>query len=283
MTGFRGLQRRAEEWLQKRAKGPSGDPRREQDQKERSRKYRAGTTLVEMIVTLLVFGIMMAMAVGILSPAAKTFLRMQRLQFARLILDNTIQELHSLTRDAVEYVKIYDTCGVGDDLEGKNGASEGRALEFLSTDDVVVLLSTQGCPDTNLHLGTDLTMDPIGQVAGSDIQTGRLLERYYVRSEADNTRYLYKYQAGGHVARAFTTAFADRYYMGNQLEIIFRYQPSEGGGGAASGDEVTYIQAEVRLRNDAGEIVAQDSTALDFRYKAVRRDDPTAITDPTTP
>lgn len=54
------------------------------------RLRRSGTTLVEMIVTLLLFGIMMTMAIGILSPTAKVFVRIQRLHNAQIILENTV-------------------------------------------------------------------------------------------------------------------------------------------------------------------------------------------------
>ena len=65
---------------------------------QRLRRYRkSGTSLVEMVVTLLVFGIMMTMMVGVLSPAAKIFVRIQKLQYAQIILDNTIQELRGMT------------------------------------------------------------------------------------------------------------------------------------------------------------------------------------------
>ena len=67
----------------------------------RLRRYRkSGISLVEMVVTLLIFSIMMTMMVGVLSPAAKIFIRIQKLQYAQIILDNTIQELRGMTRDA---------------------------------------------------------------------------------------------------------------------------------------------------------------------------------------
>ena len=55
----------------------------------RLRRYRkSGISLVEMVVTLLIFSIMMTMMVGVLSPAAKIFIRIQKLQYAQIILDN---------------------------------------------------------------------------------------------------------------------------------------------------------------------------------------------------
>ena len=72
-------------------------------------RARAGTTLVELVVAMVIFGIMMTMVVGILSPAAKLFLHMEDLQRAEVILDNTVQELYGIAEEATGYVKIYPT------------------------------------------------------------------------------------------------------------------------------------------------------------------------------
>lgn len=242
-----------------------------QNQSGRKKLYqgrKAGTTLVEMVVTLLVFGIMMTMAVGILSPAAKIFLRMQKLQYARLILDNTVQELRGRTREAVEYVKIYDTCSADTDLTGKMGTGEGKALEFMNTDGYVVLLSTEGCPETDIYLGTE----KIEEVKSADVETGRLLERYFVRS--GDAEYSYK-KDGAFIARAYNKTFADRYYMGNYLDITFSYPSS---GPPAADETVRYLEADVRLYSDAekNELVVQDKVVLDFRYEVKRKDEKTA-------
>ena len=53
-------------------------------------------TLVELVVSMLLVAIIMAMVVGILSPAAKIFLRMQKLQYAQQILDNTAAQLQDM-------------------------------------------------------------------------------------------------------------------------------------------------------------------------------------------
>lgn len=240
-------------------------------QRQDPERHRAGTTLVEMVVTLLIFGIMMAMAVGIVSPAAKIFLRMQKLQYARLILDNTVQELLGKTRGAAEYVKIYDTCSAGTDLSAKSGAEKGKALEFLDTDGYVVLLSTEGCPDTDIYLGTAKVED-VGQ---DEVEGGRLLERYFVRN---GEKYNYKRKDGGtFIARAYNKTFADRYYMGNYLDITFSY-PSAGP--PSDGEAVPYLEAEVSLYNgpekDESQLVVKDRVVLDFRYEVKRKDEVTA-------
>ena len=89
-------------------------------------------SLVEMIVILLVFGIMMTMMIGILSAATKIYIRIQRLQNAQIILDNTLQELRGMTRDAAGYVKIYEKCGENDSIADQTGTQRGQGLEFVN-------------------------------------------------------------------------------------------------------------------------------------------------------
>lgn len=232
------------------------------------KEQKAGTTLVEMVVTLLVFGIMMAMAVGILSPAAKIFLRMQKLQYARLILDNTVQELRGMARGATQYVKIYAVCGAdnADSLLMDVGADSGKALEFLDTDGYVVLISADGCPDTDIYLGTE----KVGDVKSADVERGRLMERYFVRGEGD--AYNYQKNDGTYIARAYNKTFADKYYMENYLDIEFSYGSSDAEGNIRS------LKADVTLYSDRErtQVAAKDSVALDLRYDVKRKDEVTA-------
>lgn len=51
-------------------------------------KRKSGTTLVEMIVTLMLISIMMVMAVASLSSASRIFVRIQKTQYAQSILDH---------------------------------------------------------------------------------------------------------------------------------------------------------------------------------------------------
>lgn len=212
-------------------------------------KALAGTTLVEMVVTLLVFGILMSMVVAVLHPATKIFIRMQKLQYAQVILDNTIQELRGMVLEASGdgYVKVYARCevgGTGDATDLTSGSSSangydirdslvnqptGRALEFVNLDGYAVLISADGIPDTDIYMGTE-------NISSEDaIDKGRLAVRYYVR----NTNGKYNYKRGeipnrSYVARAVTPVFADGwkngnagpvtgYYMGNYLELEFSY------------------------------------------------------------
>lgn len=235
---------------------------------KRLRKCRkSGMSLVEMVVTLLVFGIMMTMMVGVLSPAAKIFVRIQKLQYAQIVLDNTIQELRGMTRDATGYVKIYEKCSETDQIAGQAGAQSGQGLEFVNEDGYVVLISAEGCPGTGIYRGNQL----LSTVNPGDVPAGRLFARYYVREK--DGKYLYEDVSGLPVARAVGSIFTDRYYMGNYLEIIFSYPPGTDPDG-----KVDYLEAEVRLYSDAekNELVVKESVALDLRYNVNRQDRETA-------
>lgn len=239
---------------------------------------KAGTTLVEMVVAMLLFSLMGLIVIGALSPAAKLFVRMQKLQFARLILDNTAQELRSITQDATEYVKIYAKCEDSGDIIGigtgsANGKVEGQALEFKNTQGYVVLLSTQGCGETTIIRG--------GKKTGQTIEgqpKGRLLTRYY--AQTGNSLYLYTdAQTAGStpVARAVSSVFTEGYYMGNYLKITFSY-PRDGNIIPSEGAGVDYLVADVALYSDEGltDLVVQDRVILDFRHSVKRKDDVTA-------
>ena len=258
--------------------------------RNRRKNRQAGTTLVEMVVTLLLFGILMGMIVGILSPAAKIFIRLQRLQYAQAIVDNTIRQLCTLAEGATEYVKIYEDCGPATDISlaadggHANGAgvAEGLALEFVNTEGYIVLISAQGCGVTGLYQ-SDQRMGKAEAVDG-----GRLLARYYAPSVASNTyEYIWKRESptgtGQEMAaRAVGRVFPEGYYMGNELEIVFSYPEDEAGKIPADTEPVNYLEAEVRLYRDGegGKVLAaRDSVVLDFRYPLVRKDGVTARTD----
>ena len=235
---------------------------------QRLRKSRkSGMSLVEMVVTLLIFGIMMTMMVGVLSPAAKIFIRIQKLQYAQIILDNTIQELRGMTRDATGHVKIYEKCGSNDGLADQTGRDFGQGLEFVNEDGYVVLISTEGCPSTGIYRGSQL----LSTVNLGYVPAGRLFARYYVREK--DAKYHYEDASGQPIARAVSSIFTDGYYMGNYLEIIFSYPPSAGP------DEVVdYLEAEVRIYGDEqrNELVVKESVVLDLRYEVKRQDGITA-------
>ena len=267
-------------------------------------KARAGSTLVEMMVTLLVFGILMSMVVAVLHPAAKIFIRMQKFQYAQVILDNTIQELRGIALEASGngYVKIYRECELtatgnftdltSDSPNGNGiGDDKGRALEFINLDDYVLLLSVDGSPSTKIYMGTT----EIGEE--ERIEAGRLLTRYYAR-ESGNTYYLRENIGGtgiAYVARAVAPVFADGhqkdgstgplsgYYMGNYLGLEFSF-PDEYKEETDAGEVLhryySYVNVKVSLYSDPERkpehLVVEDTASLDFRYPIERLDAVTA-------
>lgn len=237
---------------------------------------RAGTTLVELVVSMLILGIILNMIVGILSPAAKLFLRMERLQRAEVILDNTVLELYAIAENASGYVKIYDT--TGSDPAGLSGADSGNLLEFVYQETYTALVSADGCPETRIVMGSGSELaEPAEAVAA-----GRLLTRYYVTKSGT---YCCR-DASGPIARAVANVFPDGYYMGNELAVRFYYSDS-GGTVPADGDEVTRIFADVSLypvgadgSRAAEPLVQEKGIVLNLRYAAVREDGVTARQEP---
>lgn len=226
-------------------------------------KEKNGTTLVEMIVTLLLISIMMAMAAASLSSASKIFARLQKMQYAQSILDTTMTELRSITKDACEYIKIYNSAvgGIGE----QGGVEKGNALEFVNEEGYVVLVSTDGCQKTDIYIAEKKT----GEAKAVD--SGQLLTRYYFRNSSDRT---YTYQNGGvPVARAVGEAFGKGFYMGNYLEVTYAFP-----NGVNVGDRMNSIVATVTLYTDQEktEVIATDSEILEFRHSVIRKDDVTA-------
>lgn len=230
-------------------------------------RKKAGLTLVEMVVSMLLMSMMMAMIVGILSPAAKIFVRMQKLQYAQQVLDNTAAQLRSMAGEANQYVKIYEK---SEDIADALGAAQGPVLEFVNTEGYVTLLSADGSGRTELVLG-DTKVDE-----AEEVPKGRLLARYYNAAGTENT---YSYIKDGKlVARAAAQIFTDGFYMGNYLQMEFSYP-----AGTADGAPVTYLTAKLSLYSDAecspDHLVATEDVILDFRYFVERKDGVTAVTD----
>lgn len=226
-------------------------------------KEKSGTTLVEMLVTLLLISIMMTMAAASLSAASKIFVRLQKMQYAQSILDTTMTELRAITKDACDYIKIYDSAegGIGDQI----GADKGNVLEFINAEGYAVLVSADGCQKTDIYIAEKKTGEAKA-VAG-----GRLLTRYYFRNSSEGT---YTYQNNGvPVARVVGEVFGKGFYMGNYLEVTYAFP-----NGVHADDSLNSVIATVTLYSDQekSEIVATDSEILEFRHSVIRQDDVTA-------
>lgn len=219
------------------------------------KRHRSGTTLVEMIVCLMLITILMAMGAQTLSSASRIFVEVQKTQYAQSILDTTMTELQSITRDATVYVKLYQvTATGGNNIAGDNGTlNQGQILEFVNEEGYAVVVSAEGCDETVLTGGNN-------SGTASAVEAGRLLTRYYTR-EADGT---FVYAANGKPqARAVAEVFGKGFYMKNYLKVEF-----SAPAGTANGDRVNELTAVVTLYSDENrtKMVAQDTEILDFRH-----------------
>lgn len=235
------------------------------------RRRREGMTLVELIVSLALLSILMVMVVGVVSPAAKTFVRMQQLQFAQLVLDNVEDEIKSQLQDAVGNIKIYDVSG-DESLASASGFGSGTVLEYVNTESYVVLMSADGCKETTLMQS--------GKVMGTEsAAAGRLLLRYYWQKVAgsETSAYKYNYIEGSKlVARAAQQVFADKYYMGSYLKLTFSFPD-----GVDEKEEVDHINVHAELYRDEArsDLLISEDFIADLRYKATRIDEVTALAE----
>lgn len=229
----------------------------------------AGTTLVELIVAMALAGIIAVMVIGVVSPAAKTFIRLQNVQFSQMILDNIEDEVKAEILEAAESVKIYAS---SDSFAGSAGTGEGAMLEYLNEDGYVILLSADGCEETQIKAG--------GTVTGTAdaVLAGRLLQRYYWQDSASGGSGPYGYtcmQNAVPVVRAVRSVFPEGYYMNTYLSLSFSY-PS----GVSNGDEVPYIKVTASLYSDEERkeenLLTTDSFVAELRYVATRTDAVTA-------
>lgn len=230
-------------------------------------KKRSGTTLTEMIVTMLLISIMLAMATASLSSASKIFVRIQKTEYAQSIVDTVMTELRTITKNATSYVKIY---GDGTEIAGITGNLSGKALEFINEDGYVILVTTDGCEVTNLY-----TTDTSQFTGTADaVESGQLLTRYYTQNA---TTQRYQYSTGSApMARAVATAYGKGFYMGNYVEVTYTFPD-----GSKEGSKVSNVKATVRLYSDAtkADLIAEDSESLDFRYNVTCKMAKTAVSD----
>lgn len=227
-------------------------------------RKRAGTTLVEMVASMLVAELVAVMMIGTLSPAAKIFLRIQRQQFAEMILDNVTEEIKTQLLNAEGSIQLYAD-GVWD-----APGDFGSYLEFMNKDGYIVLMSSEGCEATEIYRGGQKVDD------SEAVSEGRLLMRYYwpQMNQEENT-YSYIYQKGDMpIARAVHQVFTDGYYMGNYVKITFRLPE-----GTAVGGEVTHLTAEVGIYSDQERTkkLAEDEVLLHIRYHTKRMNRGTAV------
>lgn len=237
-------------------------------------KDRSGTTLVEMLVTLLLVGIMLSMATAILSSASKVFLRVQKTQYAQSILDTVMTELRTVSSNAVEYVKIYEN---GVDIAEKSGKTSGNAIEFINSDSFVELVTTEVGADSYLGEVKLYDSDKNEINVTEKMNPGQIYTRYYTTETSDATGVTYIYSAETYlVARAMEAAYGSGFYMGNYVKITYSV-PEE----TKDGDLIKSVNATVALYSDKecteANKVAEDTEPLYFRNPVKFRTGKTAI------
>lgn len=223
---------------------------------------KKGSSLIELMVSMLISSIMLMMVVATVGPVGKLIMRMQQTQLAQGIISNAAVELQSQVSDAVEYVKIYASGNEGDIVgagSGVTGTTEGTALEYKNTQGYIEVLSTDGCAETTIIRGETITGQADAEAAG------RLVNRYYVPIEPTAGTVYYEFKEDGtYIARAVGDVFPDKYYMDYYMKVTFSYP----GGVGVNDSLVRYVNAKIELYKDAAmtELVAYDNTVLDFRY-----------------
>ena len=234
-------------------------------------RERSGTTLVEMLVTLLLIGIMLSMATATLSSAAKVFLRVQRTQYAQSILDTVMTQMRTIAADASGYVKIYEN---GQNIADNTGNTSGNAIEFMNSDSFIELVTTDADSNEEVEI---YNSEKKLTGAKEKMNPGQIYTRYYTTETLNSSEITYIYSAGTYlVARAIEAAYGNGFYMGNYVKIT--YSVPEG---KQAGEMIDHVNARVALYSDEActeeNKLAEDTEPLYFRNPVEFRTSQTAI------
>lgn len=234
-------------------------------------RERSGTTLVEMLVTLLLIGIMLSMATATLSSAAKVFLRVQRTQYAQSILDTVMTQMRTITSDASGYVKIYEN---SQNIADNTGKTSGNTIEFINIDSFIKLVTTDATSNEEVQIYNS-EKKPTG--AKEKMNPGQIYTRYYTTETNDSSGITYSYSADTYlIARAIEAAYGNGFYMGNYVKITYSVPDN-----TQNGDRINYVNAKVALYSDEEcteeNKLAEDTEPLYFRNPVQFRTSQTAI------
>ena len=201
-------------------------------------RERRGTTLVELVVSMLLLSIFLLAATSLIRPCAEIFLRMQNLSRAQMISDTMVDYLQGQLLHAQGTLRLCDT-GYDEDSAGAvfqtaaaaNG-SRGTAVEFQVSTNVdrdendvgrgdraaaYKLIDGGYVPRT---AGTRAAPGGVpAPVFETPLAAGTLHERYYMPGK--NGEYLYKNAEGAYCAYAGTDAFPEGFYMGMAVRLEF--------------------------------------------------------------
>lgn len=231
---------------------------------------RKGTTLVEMIVSITLLLIFLAVLMGMLGPFVKIFTQVQAQNHAQTVADTILETMRGELARARSYVKLYPADGVftGTVQEGAQGA----AIEFENLDGYIVLIDAKGCAKTELWKRGGKT--PLS--TEEEKPEGQLLMRYFtVVDNANNgakMTYNYQYAGGGpYMARALTTVYGDGFYVGNEIRLTFalgaaKEVPEPGGTNTVKRVDSVTVTVDIVADNGTaqGNILCSKAATMDM-------------------
>ncbi len=250
-------------------------------------RSRSGTTLVELLASLMLLTIVVSMAAVVLHGAYRIYQRIQRTQDAYAIVDTLGTELQDIVGEGCGYVKLYaDAYSISGQIgtDGKTNGSE--VLEFLDSNGYVMLVSAEGCSETQLYTGTDPKAEAKQNGTFAKVEAGQLVVRYYTRE--NDGRYSYQLSDGTPVARAAAKVYGEGFYMDYRVKVSFRLPENIDTGTDSDTDSNTdsdtgtagktgTILADVSVMEKSGtETIASDTFVLDFRRELKYSDSITA-------
>ena len=191
----------------------------------RTLRSRRGLTLVELLVSMALLGLALTLFAATLSPAARSFQRLETLNDAQIVADDLLETVRSQLEDARGYVKCYDS---GQNLAGKKGTDTGKgsAIEFVDPNGYVAVLSADGCPETTLRRVSSEDGGTVETSTAAKIDPGYLAVRYYKNDS--NQQYTYQTGPDRYVARAMTALYGRGFYVGLYAGLEFSLEPAAG-------------------------------------------------------
>lgn len=232
----------------------------------RTLRSRRGLTLVELLVSMALLGLALTLFAATLSPAARSFQRLETLNDAQIVADDLLETVRSQLEDARGYVKCYDS---GQSLAEKSGAATGTAIEFMDPSGYVAVLNADGCPETTLRRVSSEDGGTMETSTAAKIDPGYLAVRYYKNDS--NQQYTYQTDRDQYVARAMTALYGRGFYVGLYAGLEFSLEPAAGNAKTVTVTVSLYRDAE---RTDR---VFSDQLVVDLRQTPPVKTEATAV------
>ena len=229
-------------------------------------RSRRGETMVELLVSMALLGLALTLFAATLSPAARSFQRLETLNDAQIVADDLLETVRSQLEDARGYVKCYDS---GQNLVEKKGTDTGTAIEFMDPSGYVAVLNADGCPETTLRRVSSEDGGTVETSKAAKIDPGYLAVRYY----KNDSKQQYTYQTGPdrYVARAMTALYGRGFYVGLYAGLEFSLAPATGNAKTVTVTVSLYRDAE---RTDR---VFSDQLVVDLRQTPPVKTEVTAV------